>query len=216
MPSIEDVYRVILAAERNVQDYLWVLRETMGRMGEINRLKWSDVHFERNYIVLSTRKKRGGHLTPRSVPMTRKLFEVLSGLYEKRDKTKPWIFWHRYWSKEKEEFVEGPYQVRSKIMATLCKKAGVKYFRFHALRHSGASVMDNAKVNIGSIQRILGHENRKTTEIYLHSDGESEREAIKMFEEASGNPHTESHMDKKEGVSTICQPLDFNGGSGQN
>jgi integrase len=53
-------------------------------------------------------------------------------------------------------------------MKTLCRMAGIRYFRFHALRHSGASVMDASNVPIGSIQRILGHENRKTTEIYLH------------------------------------------------
>jgi integrase len=69
-------------------------------------------------------------------------------------------------------------------MKTLCKKAGVKYFRFHALRHFGASVMDHANVPKGSIQRILGHERRETTEIYLHSIGESEREAIRIMEEA--------------------------------
>jgi len=200
IPSKEDVLRVIMAAETSVQEYLWTLKETMGRMGEINRLTWSDVDFEKRYVVLYTRKKKGGHLTPRKIPMTNKLYEVLSRLFEKRDKEKPWIFWHRYWDKEKGELVDGPFQVRSKIMKTLCKKAGVKYFRFHALRHFGASVLDNSNVNIGAIQRILGHENRKTTEIYLHSVGEAERDAMRIFEEASQDSHTDSHTDKKNGL----------------
>jgi integrase len=68
-------------------------------------------------------------------------------------------------------------------MKNLCQKAGVPYFRFHALRHFGASTLDNANVNIGAIQRLLGHENRSTTEIYLHSIGEAEREAMRVFEE---------------------------------
>ena len=75
-------------------------------------------------------------------------------------------------------------------MTGLCKKAAVKYFQFHALRHSGASVMDNSGVPIGNIQRILGHENRRTTEIYLQSLGESDRDAMSVFEEASRNSHT--------------------------
>ncbi len=33
--------------------------------------------------------------------------------------------------------------------------------------------------------------------------GEAEREAMKIFEEASENSHTDSHTDKKEGVSNI-------------
>ena len=58
----------------------------------------------------------------------------------------------------------------------------MRSFRSHALRHLGASVLDLANVNIGSMQRFLGHENRTTTEFYLPSIGESEREAMKVFE----------------------------------
>ena len=54
-----------------------------------------------------------------------------------------------------------------------------------ALRHHGASVLERANVPIGSIQRRLGHENRTTSEIYLHSIGESEREALAVFEKVS-------------------------------
>jgi len=55
--------------------------------------------------------------------------------------------------------------------------------------------MDKNNVPIGSIQRILGHENRKTTEIYLHSVGNSEREAMDVFEQARKKSHTESHIE---------------------
>jgi integrase len=85
-------------------------------------------------------------------------------------------------------------------MRSLCKKSNVKYFRFHALRHEGASLMDNAGVNTGSIQRLLGHENRRTTDIYLHSIGDSERDAMDIFDQANQcfekkshtNPHTKA------------------------
>ena len=198
IPPKEDVLRVIMRADPDTQDYLWTIRETMGRMGEINRLTWPDVNLEGKYVVLYTRKKRGGHLTPRKVPMTSKLFQILSYRFNHRAKTKPWVFWHRYWSRIKKEWVEGPYKERKKIMKSLCKKVKVRYFRYHALRHFGASVLDNANVNIGSIQRILGHENRSTTEIYLHSIGESEREAMNIYEELTKDSHTDSHTETKK------------------
>ena len=53
--------------------------------------------------------------------------------------------------------------------------------------------MDGNNVPIGAIQRILGHENRKTTEIYLHSMGDMERDAIDIFERAREKSHTNSH-----------------------
>ena len=76
-------------------------------------------------------------------------------------------------------------------MRTLCRRAGVRYFRFHPLRHLGASIMDHGNANIGSIQRILGHENRATTEIYLHSIGEAEREAMAIYGKLTQDSHTE-------------------------
>ena len=75
-------------------------------------------------------------------------------------------------------------------MKTLCKKAGVKYFRFHALRHSGASIMDNNNVPMGAIQEILGHENRTTTEIYLPSLSGTAQKAMATYEQAKRNSHS--------------------------
>jgi hypothetical protein len=46
------------------------------------------------------------------------------------------------------------------------------------------AVLDRENVSIGSIQRILGRENRTTTEIYLHSIGGAEREAMAVYEKA--------------------------------
>ena len=57
--------------------------------------------------------------------------------------------------------------------------------------------MDNINTPIGTIQKILGHENRRTTEIYLHSFNETEKQAIRDYELARQNPHTDSHTTKK-------------------
>jgi len=42
--------------------------------------------------------------------------------------------------------------------------------------------MDSENVPIGAMQRILGHENRTTTEIYLRIIGNAEREAVAILE----------------------------------
>jgi integrase len=130
--------------------------------------------------------------------MPDKLVRLLSNRYKNRNKRIPWVFWHRYWSRKNGKWVVGPYKERKRIMRTLCKKAGVPYFRYHALRHFGASLLDQKNVSMGSIQRILGHENRKTTEIYLHSIGESEKDAMDVLNDGYENfSHTESHTNEK-------------------
>ena len=196
VPPKEDVIKVVMAADPDTQDYLWTVICTMGRISEINRLKWTDVNFQEKYLVLYTRKKRGGHLTPRRIPMNQKLFDVLRRRHEGRDDDKPWVFWHRYWSRKIGDWAEGPYTDRKKLMKQLCGKAEVKYFRYHALRHFGASMMDHDKVPIGTVQRILGHENRVTTEIYLHSIGDGERAAVERLEKGFEQfSHTDSHTE---------------------
>jgi len=103
------------------------------------------------------------------------------------------VFCNTYVDWKTGEEVTTNFKYRSTILKTLCKKAGVRRFSFHALRHSGASILDNMNVPLGTIQKILGHENRTTTEIYLHSIGGSETEAMSIFEEATQNSHTDPH-----------------------
>jgi len=202
IPSPNEIDKLIAAVKtEDMADYLWAVRETLARVGEINQLTWDDVSLRDRYVVLYTRKKRGGHLTPRKVPMTRKLFEVLSKRHTERDPSKPWVFWHSYWSNKTGERLEGPYKSRRKALKTLCTRAGVTYSGFHPFRHSGASVMENNNVPVGAIQKVLGHENRETTEIYLHTARDSQRQAIEAYEQACEraklheDSHTNSHTD---------------------
>jgi integrase len=191
VPIPEDVDRVIAVAAQEERDYLLTMRDTMGRMGEINRLTWNDVNLEQQFVVLYTRKKKGGHLTPRKVAMTQRLYEVLSRRHKEREEKIPWVFWHIYTNQAGEK-ITGTFRDRHKFMRSLCQKAGVKYFRFHALRHASASVLDQRGARLGDIQRILGHENRKTTEIYLHSISDDQREAIATLEQSPAKSLTQS------------------------
>jgi len=127
----------------------------MGRMSEVNRLKWDDVDLENRFIIIIyAEKKRAPNSTEN--PMPERSFKSLQCRYANPDTDKPWIFWHRYWDRKKQEWSEAPFKDRKKIMTTLCRNAGVRYFRYHAPRHFCASLLDSANVPIGSIQRILG------------------------------------------------------------
>jgi len=78
VPPPEDIEKVLDLAGQDSRDYLLTIRDNMARVSEVNRLTWDDVNLGQRYVVLYTRKKRGGHLTPRKVSMTRRLYEILS------------------------------------------------------------------------------------------------------------------------------------------
>ena len=197
IPDIEAMNKVIAYARSDkwlaarypdAPDYIEALRDTAGRMSEINRLEWRDVDFSKRSLVLYTRKIDGG-LTPREVFMTDRLFCILSRRYAEREKSKPWVFWNPRTGE--------PYVDRKRVMKRLCEKAGVAYFRFHPIRHSTASTMDSQNISRTVIQNILGHRNGSTTEIYLHSSKEAERRAVQTLEKAT-NSHTDSHTEMRQ------------------
>jgi integrase len=188
VPSMEDINKVFEVATTDQKDYLWCLRDTFARSREINNLQWQDINFDKKTITLYTRKKKHGTRTPREIPLTGSLYQVLSNRFETRNEKIPWVFWHTYFSKHAGKKTIGPYKDRKKFMRSLCKKAGVKYFRFHPLRHAGASFMESIGIPISHIQELLGHENRKTTEGYIHTLGSNKADAIKRFENAIPKP----------------------------
>ena len=191
MPSQKDIEKVFSTANPEQSDYLWCLRDTLARSREINNLRWKDIDFEQKTITLYTRKKRHGTKTPRTIPMTNKLFSILSERYTHRNHEIPFVFSHKYYSKKFQKTIIGPYCDRKKFMKSLCQKAGVKYFRFHPLRHAGASLLDSINIPISEIQEILGHENRKTTERYINTTSRRSFQVMEAFEKARTSPHKE-------------------------
>ena len=87
--------------------------------------------------------------------MTEKLFQVPSSRFKRRDRGKSWVFCHRYVSSKTGQVCEGPHKDRKKFMKTLCREAGVSYFRFHPIRHSDVSLMDHNHVPVIAIQKYL-------------------------------------------------------------
>ncbi|MCP4341200.1 MAG: hypothetical protein GY799_20540 [Desulfobulbaceae bacterium] len=53
-----------------------------------------------------------------------------------------------------------------------------------SLGHEGASFKESIGVPISHIQEILGHENRSTTEGYIHTLGNNKVKTIERFEKA--------------------------------
>jgi integrase len=166
-------------------------------------LTWDDVDLEGRTLILYTRKKRDRSLTPRRVPMTSRVFEILWRRFAERPGDLTWVFfWHRCWSPEENRYVERPYARRNRMMSRLCKRAGVRHFGFHALRHAGASILQRRNVPVTTVQKILVHENLSTTEIYLQTIDGAEREAMEILERFSHNSHTDSHTAEKQAANS--------------
>ncbi len=83
-------------------------------------------------------------------------------------------------------FISGKYRrINKRTVERIVKKyvglAGLDKDKYtpHKLRHTSATLMDkHGKVDVRTLQQILGHENIATTQIYTHVDDERLRTAI--------------------------------------
>lgn len=171
IPPFEDIEKVMSLATPEQRDYLTVISLTLARVREINNLKWEDVNFKEGYLVLRTRKARNSDLVERKIPMTKKVVGILSRLEHLGE----YVFINPR--------TETRYDYRDQFIKNLCRKAKVKPFMYHALRHYGASKLSNAGVALTDIQEILGHQRTTTTDEYLQSIRGSVKKAIEKLEE---------------------------------
>lgn len=85
-------------------------------------------------------------------------------------------------------FISGKYRrINKRTVERIVKKyvglAGLDKDKYtpHKLRHTSATLMHKyGKVDVRTLQQILGHENVSTTQIYTHVDDESLRKAINL------------------------------------
>ncbi len=128
------------------------------RVSEVVKLKISDVDSDRNLIRVYQGKGRKDRYTL----LSKAALEMLR-IYVKDYKPTGWLF-PGYKNDE-------PLTTRSvqKVFSRACQKAGItKNATVHTLRHSFATHLLEAGVDIRYIQELLGHSSSKTTEIYTH------------------------------------------------
>lgn len=188
IPPVEDVLACKLAATPDERDFIETLYHAIARKSEAIRLTWDDVNFERRWIRLWTRKRRGGELEPQYKPINDTLNTILTRRWKSRDKTTSQVF----------SFTEK--QTRN-MMHEVCARAGVTPFGFHAIRHHVLSVInDSGKANVKQLQELAGHKRQSTTETYLHVIGSAVRDAAAILDEIEApksdakNPEKVSHF----------------------
>ena len=124
------------------------------RSSEIFRLNWSDVMYSEGLLAVRARLKRG---KIRYVPMPFELAEEIrrypAVIGEER------ILPPEPGAKSGQQRVEGSFE-------DLLKRAKIRNFRFHDLRHTFASWYMMNGGDLYELAKILGHSNIKMTERY--------------------------------------------------
>jgi integrase/ribosomal protein L40E len=137
------------------------------RRGEIMKLEWTDIQFDRGMITLKNPK--GGKTT--TIPVSDAALDVLREL----PITTTCVFPGKD-GKPRTDF-KGPW-------LRIRKAAGLPdNFRFHALRHHFASTLVSNGVNLAVVKELLTHKDMSTTQRYAHLAPSVVQEAAKRSAE---------------------------------
>ncbi|MDI6796284.1 MAG: integrase [Desulfatibacillaceae bacterium] len=182
IPSFEDVWKVYDMAKGQDRCMLLAYIHLAARRGEIFRLKWEDVDFQRARVRLFTRKRQSGTWEFDWLPMTEDLKEALEDQRKKVDSE--WVF--------PNPETKTAYYERKRWLKGLCQEAGVQSFGLHSIRHLSASILAQDGVPAVHIQAILRHKKLSTTERYLHQLGDlrASIEVLSRKQKPSGEPST--------------------------
>lgn len=157
------------------------------RKGEIHALKWSDIEGDFIHVRRSIAQKLKGEdrETPpknkssyRTLQMPKPLIDVLR---EHRERHRKCTGFSEDW-----RVCGGIACLRDTSIENknkqFCKEAGLPHIRIHDFRHSHASVLANAGINIQEIARRLGHSKVETTwNTYAHLYPKEEERAVEIL-----------------------------------
>jgi integrase len=127
------------------------------RQGEVFGLQWVDVNFQQASITLPGSRTKSGKT--RHVPLNQEACEVLTAWRRRTEQGEGLVFPNP----EGDRFNN----VRKSWLGVLAQ-ARIKNFRWHDMRHSFASRLAMAGVDLNTIRDLLGHSDYKMTLRYAH------------------------------------------------
>lgn len=141
---------------------LLLLYSTGMRRAEAVGMNDSDVNFINNEIKITGKRRK-----QRLMPMTSELAESLQTYIGMRDEYISQRENDAFFVNDKGKRVNEAW-VYSTVRKYLSLVTSMKKRSPHVLRHSFATSMLNHDAQLGSVQKLLGHESIATTEVYTH------------------------------------------------
>ena len=150
IPTEKELDQFVAAVGKKLGTLLQLLKETGARPGEIQRLTWADIDFERRTVRIKPLK---GSL-PRILPISLKAIEMLKNLPKKSER----IF---------ARVIYGTFDKQRRNAAKKLANPRILQIHFHTFRHWKATMEYHKTKDILYVKQLLGHRNIQNTLIYI-------------------------------------------------
>jgi len=167
--SSEECQALIKGCDPHLRPMVITALNTGMRRGEILNLTWDQVDSRHGFILLEVTKSG----ERREIPINETLRQTLEAL--PRHIKSPFVFWHGEEGK--------PYGEVKRSFNSAVRRAGIKDFTFHDLRHTFASQLVMAGCDLRTVQDLLGHKTLTMTLRYAHLSPSHKVKALGMLDE---------------------------------
>ena len=155
IPLEREIDDLIAGCTKYIATALQIAKETAARVGEIFKLKWTDIDFENRTIRITPEKGSRARI----FRISHKLIQMLNTLPRKGEG----IFSSNY---KNVRNLRRTFQKQRKQIATKLGNPRLMQIHFHTLRHWKATMEYHKTKDILHVMRLLGHKNIKNTLIY--------------------------------------------------
>jgi integrase len=184
--SLAEEAKLIAAAAPHLYRIVIAALDTGMRRGELLTQRWEHVDFNRRLLLVTHSKTVGGEA--REIPFTARLAELLSSFKQ----AEGLVF----------TFKGRPIHRIKTAWKAAIRRAGIRYSRFHDLRHTFNTRLMEAGVLQDVRKALMGHSSGdEVNSLYTHVELPVKREAIRKLEtwvaaerqklqnETQGEPH---------------------------
>jgi integrase len=147
------------------------------RVGEATSLRWRDINFENDSLVVTGGEDGTKNNETRTVPMTTALRELLLKL---RDERQP----------QQSDLVI-PIKSAKTAINRACKKMGLPHFHHHDFRHFFATTCIESGVDVPTISRWLGHKDGGALAMRVYGHLRQEHSAVQIKRVSFDDPTCE-------------------------
>jgi integrase len=143
----EEIEKLLSNCDKELYPIVVTALNTSMRKGEILNLKWDNIDFKTGFIYLEKTK----NIYRRKIPINETLSKMLRQLYAQRRLDNDYVFVNPKTGKRVTEF-------KRRFIKSL-RKAGIRDFRFHDLRHKFRKSAYYERNGFKNISRTIGTQN---------------------------------------------------------
>ena len=166
-------------AATHLVDFIRLALNTGMRRAEMLELDWQRVDLEAGLVYLEVQHTKTAKR--RSVPLNQTALAVMRNRLRHRDQHypgSPWVFTRNNGKRIKSV---------TKSFMTACRRADIKDFTIHDMRHCTAAWLVSAGVPLPEVRDLLGHSTIQVTERYAHLAPENVRAAVSVLDNLSSH-----------------------------